>query len=193
MADGHIGVDNLPCYISSVTYGTMIAFNMRHTFSEQEIKNAVDAHGSLFGATADVRQRGAELRRNQETRFSWTVVGGPSDGVFRASGSYNEFEQAVSSLLSQRPTAVQMRPISYEIHSAKDRSRASMQRTTSYTYTEYAPNPMGERYRVTARVILTDTDDGTDSRAVLSGELVADHRADARTGACTDGTALSRA
>ncbi|WP_395141939.1 thiol-activated cytolysin family protein [Armatimonas sp.] len=170
VADGYIGVDNLPCYISSVTYGTMIAFNMRRTFTEEEIKNRFDAHGS-FLASLDVKQRSTQLRQDRQTRFSWAVVGGSSDGAYQAGRSYNDFDQAVRSLLSQRPTAIQMRPISYEVHSLKDRSRASMQRTTNYTDTQYAPNPLGEHYRITARVILKDTDDGTDSDLEVYGAM----------------------
>ncbi len=170
VADGYIGVDNLPCYISSVTYGMMIAFNMRRTLTEEEIKNRFDAHGS-FLASVDVKQRSTQLRQDRQTRFSWAVVGGSSDGASQAARSYNDFDQAVRSLLSQRPTAIQMRPISYEVHSVKDRSRASMQRTTNYTYTEYAPNPLGEHYRITARVVLTDTDDGTDSDLEVYGAM----------------------
>lgn len=150
---------NLPCYVATVTYGTIVAFNMKRTLTEDELKAKVQAGGSIGFASADVSVAAERLRRDEKTTITFTTIGGPADNVVRAASSTN-FNQIIQSLLARAPKPSEMAPISYTVRSLKDQALASMMRTTEYVHTEYAPNPAGETYELRLYVKINDSDDG---------------------------------
>lgn len=161
---------NLPCYVASVTYGTIVAFNMKRTLTESELKAKVEAGGSVGFGSADASVAGEQLRKEEKTTITFTTIGGPADNVVKAA-SATAFNQVIQALLSKAPKPSEMAPISYTVRSLKDRALASMMRTTDYVHTEYAPNPAGETYELRAYFKINDSDDGAlDSTVECYGE-----------------------
>ncbi len=150
---------NLPCYVATVTYGTIVAFNMKRTLTEDELKAKVQAGGSIGFASADVSVAGESLRKDEKTTITFTTIGGPADNVVKAASS-SAFNQVIQALMARAPKPSEMAPISYTVRSLKDRALASMMRTTEYVHTEYAPNPAGETYELRAYFKINDSDDG---------------------------------
>lgn len=156
---------NLPCYVATVTYGTIVAFNMKRTLTEDELKAKVQAGGSIGFASADVSVAGESLRKDEKTTITFTTIGGPADNVVKAASS-SAFNQVIQSLMARAPKPSEMAPISYSVRSLKDRALASMMRTTEYVHTEYAPNPAGETYELRAYFKINDSDDGVADNTV---------------------------
>ena len=156
---------NLPCYVATVTYGTIVAFNMKRTLTEDELKAKVQAGGSIGFASADVSVAGESLRKDEKTTITFTTIGGPADNVVKAASS-SAFNQVIQALMARAPKPSEMAPISYSVRSLKDRALASMMRTTEYVHTEYAPNPAGETYELRAYFKINDSDDGVADNTV---------------------------
>jgi hypothetical protein len=150
---------NLPCYVATVTYGTIVAFHLKRTLTDDELKARVQAGGSIGFASADVSVAGERLLKDEKTTITFTTIGGPADNVVRAASS-TDFNRVIQSLMTRAPKPSEMAPISYTIRSLKDRALASMMRTTEYVHTEYAPNPAGETYELRAYFKINDSDDG---------------------------------
>jgi Thiol-activated cytolysin len=158
---------NVPCYVKSVTYGTIVVFNMKRKLTKDELKAKVEAHISIAGATIDPKFEADKMRSDATTQVTFTMIGGSGEGAIKTSTT-REFND----LFGRVPTAAEMRPISYTMRSVKENALATMQRTTEYTYTEYAPNPIGEKYRLNMYVKIDRADDGIgDNTLECYGEL----------------------
>jgi hypothetical protein len=123
-----IGADNLPVYVSKVTYGRMMMFTMKSSASVSEMKGIVQLSYSALGngasATLTAKQKNI-LNQSEIEIFSMGGADSATAAMIR-SGDWRSYF-TVSAPLS---TAV---PMSYELTNLGDGSTASVGETTDYT------------------------------------------------------------
>ena len=123
-----IGPDNLPVYVSKVSYGRMMMFTMKSSASVSEMKGLIQVSYSALGngaaATLTARQKNI-LTQSEIEIFSMGGADSATASMIR-SGDWRSYF-TVSAPLS---TAV---PMSYELTNLSDGSTASVGETTSYT------------------------------------------------------------
>ncbi len=157
-----ISPGNQPCYVDSVTYGTMVVFNMTRTLSESEIRGKMEAKGSVGFASGSVEFAGEQMKKSSSTTVRFTTIGGAypnASGAVRTAGA-GEFNSTMAALVAQAPQSTELVPISYTVRALKDRSLAAVQSTTKYTTTIAAPNPAGEKLKMRVSFQILDADDG---------------------------------
>lgn len=137
VADGVIGPDNLPVYISEVVYGRMMMFSVTSTASESDIRTAMQASYNSFTGSAS----GGVSTRNQsilsESEITITAVGGSGDAAAAmiVSGDWSAYFTESADL----DTAV---PLSYTFSNVGDGSIAAVTEATDYTISECEPKPL---------------------------------------------------
>jgi len=126
-----IGIDNLPVYIASVTYGRLMNFTMVSSASESEMRTAVSASydTAIGGATIDAESEQGQLLQSAEYRVAY--LGGDTEAT--ASLLKNLRWQDYFSVPVSADDAV---PISYTLRNLTDNSLAVVQELTSYQLTE---------------------------------------------------------
>jgi len=123
-----IGPNNLPVYVSKVSYGRMMMFTMKANASESELKGIIQASYSALGngaaASLSARQKNI-VNQSQIEIFSMGGADSATAAMIR-SGDWRSYF-TVSAPLS---TAV---PLSYEFRTVADNSLADVAETTNYT------------------------------------------------------------
>ncbi len=159
IAQGNIGSDNIPVYVSSITYGRMLMFSLTSTASTQEMSATLDA---LYkGGTIEVEGNlsAAQKRVLQNSRISVATIGGDSDNARRliASGRLADYFSQTNSLSTYKP-------VSYEIRNLGDGSIAKLSETSNYNVTQCSAltaKKVGERWvNVIDGIYLNNAGDG---------------------------------
>jgi hypothetical protein len=134
IALGRIGPSNIPVYVSNVVYGRMMAFTFTSTASVSDIKAALNAAYSGFGASISADVKAAYKKTISEGRISITSVGGPSVATVAmiASGEWQDYFRQTASLSTAYP-------ISYTFRNLGDGSIAKVTETSEYEIKECAP------------------------------------------------------
>jgi hypothetical protein len=144
---GRIGADNLPVFVSNISYGRMLVFSLSSDKTEAEINatlNVVlESGGNGGGANLTAEQKA--LLENSQIKV--VTVGGDASHALALirSGNLSEFFQTDASLTSARP-------ISYTVRNLADNSIAKVSETTEYSLRQCAPVamvPTGAKYRIT--------------------------------------------
>lgn len=137
VADGVIGPDNLPVYVSEVVYGRMMMFSVTSTASESDIRTAMQASYNSFtgSATGGVSSRNQAIL--QQSEITITAVGGSGDAAAAMieSGDWSAYFTESADL----DTAV---PLSYTFSNVGDGSIAAVTEATDYTVSECQPKPL---------------------------------------------------
>lgn len=137
IADGVIGPDNLPVYVSEIVYGRMMMFSVTSTASESDIRAAMQASYNSFTGSVS----GGVSSRNQdilsESEITITAVGGSGEAAAAmiVSGDWSAYFQESAEL----DTAV---PLSYTFSNVGDGSIAAVTESTDYTISECTPKPL---------------------------------------------------
>ena len=163
-----VSPSNQPCYVDSITYGTMVVFNMTRTLSEDEIRAKASARGSIGFASGSVDFAAEQMKKSGSTTVRFTTIGGAypnASGAVRTVGA-GEFNQTMAALVAQAPQSTELVPISYTVRALKDRSLAAVQSTTDYYTTIAAPNPVGEKLKLRVSFQILDADDGVADNTV---------------------------
>jgi hypothetical protein len=128
IALGRIGADNLPVYVSNVTYGRMMTFTLTSTASEQQIKAASNA-GYRGIVSRDVE--GEYQKILQESRIQVTSLGGDANATLGmiADGEWWRYFTDSAPLSTARP-------LSYTFRNLGDGSIASVTEATEYNVKE---------------------------------------------------------
>ena len=150
-----IADDNLPVYVSGVTYGRILIYSITSTASLTEIKAALEGvyDGGLFEAEAEVKAEYAELIAQSRTEL--VTVGGSSLAASAAiaSGSFKDY-------FTEAPSLSQYVPISYVIKDLHG-NVAYLGETTDYKVEECEGVPDELRVRfVEARLFEAGNPDG---------------------------------
>ena len=127
---GRIGPGNLPTFVSSITYGRILVMTITSTYSETEMKAALQAsYDGIVDVSASISTEQREVLENSTINI--VAVGGEASGVLdliRTGTLGNYFLNDVS-----LTSAV---PISYTIRNLADNSLALVSETTDYNIVE---------------------------------------------------------
>jgi DNA-binding beta-propeller fold protein YncE len=125
--EGNIGPDNLPVYVSSVTYGRILMFSITSTESTQEIEATLDAAYKGAGSASGSASY-STLTSNSSTTIKIVTVGGDAADAEKMiqSGNPGDF-------FSTNPAISSAVPISYTLRNLGNNSIASVSESTSYS------------------------------------------------------------
>jgi hypothetical protein len=159
IAQGNIGSDNIPVYVSSITYGRMLMFSLTSTASTQEMSATLDALYKGGTIEAEGNLSAAQKRVLQNSRISVATIGGDADNARRliASGRLADYFSQTNSLSTYKP-------VSYEIRNLGDGSIAKLSETSNYNVTQCSAltaKKVGERWvNVIDGIYLNNAGDG---------------------------------
>ncbi len=128
---GSLGRDNIPVYVSSVTYGRMLMFSMTSTASAQELNATLDAMYRGGAVTVEGNLSASQKTVLRNSKISVVTVGGDAENArsLIATGNLSKYFERTNSLSTYRP-------ISYEVRNLGDGSIAKLSETTNYNLTE---------------------------------------------------------
>ena len=127
---GRIGPDNLPAFVSSITYGRILVMTMTSTYSETEMKAALQAsYDGIVDVSGEVSTEQKEILQNSTINI--VAVGGEEGNardLIRTGdlGAYFMNDVDLTSAL----------PISYTIRNLANNSLAQVSETTDYEILE---------------------------------------------------------
>jgi len=127
---GRIGPDNLPTFVSSITYGRILVMTMTSTYSETEMKAALQAsYDGIVDVSGEVSTEQLEILRNSTINI--VAVGGEEGNardLIRTGdlGAYFMNDVDLTSAL----------PVSYTIRNLANNSLAQVSETTDYEILE---------------------------------------------------------
>ena len=130
-AADRIGIDNLPVYVASVTYGRLMNFTMVSSASESEMRAAVSASYDTAVGGASIEAESEQGRLLQSAEYRVAYLGGNAEAT--SSLLQNLRWQDYFSVPVSADDAV---PISYTLRNLTDNSLAVVQELTSYQLTE---------------------------------------------------------
>lgn len=141
---GRMGPDNLPVYVSSITYGRILIFTFSSTAMENEITATLNAvyNGGQFGGELAAEYQ--EILEHAE--ISVVAVGGDAEhalGLIRTN-NLSEFFDSDAAITSAKP-------ISYTVRNLAENTIARVSETTEYSLREYVPAELvvtGAVYRI---------------------------------------------
>lgn len=125
---GRIGPNNIPVYVSGITFGRILHFTMTSSASVESVQRVLNAsyQGLEGGGSIDLSDE--DKRILEEATIEVVTVGGdqePALSVIRSGDLSGYFDRS-----APLTSAV---PISYEVHNLGDDSNAVFSETTSYT------------------------------------------------------------
>ncbi len=125
---GRIGPDNLPVYVSNIVYGRMMMLTMTSTYSETDMKAALDATAGSFEGNIDLEH----LNILNQSDIKLVTIGGDASAAlgFLETGELKQFFKNDAPLT----TAV---PISYTLRNLGDNVIAKVSETTDYDMVQY--------------------------------------------------------
>jgi hypothetical protein len=128
---GRIGPDNIPVFVSSITYGRILHFNMTARASASAIKSALNAsyRGLKSGGSIDLTEEQRRILR--ESTVQVVALGGDQENalsIIRTGDLRAYFDRA-----APLTTAT---PISYQVKNLGDNSNALISETTTYNIEE---------------------------------------------------------
>lgn len=133
---GRIGPNNLPVYVSGVTYGRVLHFSFTSSASEEEIRATLNAtyEAATSGGSVDLSAEQKKILSEAEIKV--VAIGGEADHALAVirSGKLRDFFKADAALSS----AV---PISYSVRNLGDGSNALVTETTEYSVKSCRPKP----------------------------------------------------
>ena len=156
---GNLGTDNIPVYVSSITYGRVLMFSLTSSASAQEMSATLDAMYQGGTITAEGNLSASQKRILQNSTIRVATIGGDSDNARRliASGRLSEYFSKTNALSTYKP-------VSYEVRNLGDGSIAKLSETTNYNVTECSvltAKKVGERWvNVIDGIYLNNAGDG---------------------------------
>lgn len=131
---GKLGPDNLPVYVSSVTYGRMMTFALTSSASESEIKAALRASYRSFAGSASGSLNARQKEILSSSKIVLSTLGGDATDAIKVvrSGDWSQYFEKNAAL----STAV---PLSYTFKNVGDGSIANVSEATEYTVKTCTP------------------------------------------------------
>jgi len=128
---GRLGPDNLPVYLSSVSYGRILLFSFTAQASKDEIVGTLNVMFNGVAASGSVSLSARQMELLQTSEISVFTLGGDADNALALirSGNLADFfkkDAAITSFV----------PISYVLRNLGDNSIARVSETTSYDLRE---------------------------------------------------------
>ncbi len=161
LQQGNLGRDNIPVYVSSVTYGRMLMFSLTSTASSQEINATLEAMYRGGAVTVEGNLSASQKSVLRNSKINVVTIGGDAENARNliATGNLSKYFERTNSLSTYRP-------ISYEVRNLGDGSIAKLTETTNYNVTECSVltgKKAGERWvSVVDGIYLDEPGDGSD-------------------------------
>ncbi len=142
-AEGRMGSDNPPVFVSSIAYGRILMFSFTSTSSESKIKETLNAlyNGGQFGGQLDSELQ--SVLDHAEIRV--VTVGGDADHALDLIRSND-----LGAYFTSDAPLTTARPISYTVRNLDDNVIARVSETTQYDLQQCIPADVpitGARYR----------------------------------------------
>lgn len=128
-----IGPDNLPVYVSQVTYGRMMMFAMTSTASEVDLRATINASFKFVTGQAGLNLSTRQQNILEQSKIAITTIGG-NDSATAAMIRSGDWRQYFTSSAPLSTAA----PISYTFRNLGDGSIANVTEATSYNITTCA-------------------------------------------------------
>lgn len=125
---GRIGPDNLPIYVSQVTYGRMMMFALTSTASEQDLRATLNASYKFVTGQAGLTLTTKQHEILEQAKLAITALGG-NDSATVAMIRTGDWRQYFTSTAALNTAA----PISYTFRNLGDGSIAKVTEATDYT------------------------------------------------------------
>ena len=124
---GEIGPDNLPVYVSKITYGRMMMFSITSTASRSEIEAAMNAAYDGIGSGGSASLEAKQKRILEEAKVEVTSIGGDGQNVIDVirSGNWRDY-------FTENAPLSTAAPLSYTFRNLGDNSIASVTESTNY-------------------------------------------------------------
>lgn len=139
ISQGSMGPDNLPVYVSQVTYGRMMMFTLTSTASESEIRATLNASYKFVTGQAALDLDAKQSRILSESKIAISSIGGNDSATIAMiqTGDWRAYFTSSAPLSTAAP-------ISYTFRNLGDGSIAQVTEATDYdirTCTEYSALP----------------------------------------------------
>ena len=124
---GEVGPDNLPVYVSKITYGRMMMFSITSTASRSEIEAAMNAAYDGIGSGGSASLEAKQKRILEEAKVEVTSIGGDGQNVIDVirSGNWRDY-------FTENAPLSTAAPLSYTFRNLGDNSIASVTESTNY-------------------------------------------------------------
>lgn len=145
VASGRMGPNNLPVFVSSITYGRIMMFSFTSTASEAKINQTLNVlyNGGDFGG-----ELSSELQTVLNTaQIRVVTVGGDAEHALALIRGNN-----LAAFFASDAPLTTARPISYTVRNLKDNVIAHVSEATTYNLRQCVPVTLvatGARYRIT--------------------------------------------
>ncbi|ORX65373.1 Perfringolysin [Basidiobolus meristosporus CBS 931.73] len=166
---GRLGPDNLPVFVSSISYGRVLLYSVTSSASSSDIRATIQAsyNGLKLGVDTNLDIKHQKLL--SESKISVAVIGGNRDAAISLIRDGN-----LNSFFSQESALETYVPISYTLRSIANGNLAAVSETTRYTVK--ACHPVRRGYKWTFKIVslkLTDpSEPGNDDTAEAWGDIV---------------------
>lgn len=146
IAAGAMGPDNLPIYVSDVTYGRIIMITFTSTASEEDIKASLEAtyNGGFYGGELDLTAERQNVLKSSE--LSIQQLGGPTEGAFKlanvllqADGESQPGDFGLAEFFAEDVSLTTFVPISYTLRNLEGNTVAGVGETANYSVMECTP------------------------------------------------------
>ena len=122
-----MGPDNLPIYVSDVTYGRMMTFSITSTASDTDMRAMLQARYENIGVDVNVALDARQRRILQEAEFKVTSIGGDAQATLDMIRTGNW-----AAYFTDSPKLSDAAPLSYTFRNLGDGSIAGVTESTSY-------------------------------------------------------------
>lgn len=162
-----VSAKNLPCYVSSVSYGRRLIFNLTSRFSASYMKATLDA--SYNGAVTKVKGKAEieNLLKDSETTITVAGQGGPSPSQI----ADLLLKGNLASYFNTRPEVGSFVPLSYAVRCVVGDAPVVVLLSDSFDERAYTGNAQGRRYQLTAYVKLREKPDAGNGSGEIYGEF----------------------
>lgn len=128
---GTIGPDNIPAYVSTITYGRILHYSLTSKASEEVITGALNASYEGLKSNLGATLTGEQIQMLQESKVNFVAVGGEQQSALSIirTGDLRTYFEKDAALTSATP-------ISYSIKNVGDGNNALISETVDYTLTE---------------------------------------------------------
>jgi hypothetical protein len=146
IAQGRIGKDNIPVYLSSVTYGRILYVTISSTKSMSEIKNAMKAsyNSGTGGGGGDISAENKQILQEAELAISGIGIEMANAKDLIASGK-------IQSFFSKDMDIRSVKPISFMFYNMRDLSIAALADSAHYEITQCVPKVAAQPTPATAK------------------------------------------
>lgn len=146
VTQGRIGKDNIPVYLSSVTYGRILYVTISSTKSMSEIKTAINAsyNSGAGGAGGDISVENKQILQSAELTISGIGIEMANAKDLITSGKIQSFFSNVMDIRS-------VKPISFIFYNMRDLSIAALADSADYKITQCVPKVVTQPSPTTAK------------------------------------------